>query len=115
MKQVIVLSSQMKIPFSIMLLTSIFWISGASTASNFDYQSKMSSMQGEFKKYKKSLIDDFNASKKEFAEYLKQVKGEIEGYKASLSKNWDDPEVISKTKWIEFSDSGKVRFSRWCG
>jgi len=109
MKQVIVLSSQMKIPFSIMLLTSIFWISGASTASNFDYQSKMSSMQGEFKKYKKSLIDDFNASKKEFAEYLKQVKGEIEGYKASLSKNWDDPEVISKTKWIEFSDDQKSR------
>ena len=90
-----------KIILSLTLLSSIF---AANDYNNFqnEYQSYVKQQQTEFQNYKKTLEEGFKQYKEELN------KGFAE-YKKSLSKYWKNPELSTKTTFVEYSKDKKVK------
>lgn len=64
---------------------------------NYEKSEKMS-----YKEYKDTL-------EKEFTEYKDTLEKEYKEYKKELSAYWDDPELPSKTTYVEYSNDKKIK------
>jgi membrane-bound lytic murein transglycosylase C len=64
---------------------------------NYEKSEKMS-----YKEYKDTL-------EKEFTEYKDTLEKEYKEYKKELSTYWDDPELPSKTTYVEYSNDKKIK------
>jgi membrane-bound lytic murein transglycosylase C len=86
---------------TLLLSTSIF-------ASN-NYQNYMN----EYKNYKQQQQTEFNEYKKSLEEGFKEYKAtldkEFNEYKKSLSKYWKNPELSTKTTFVEYSKDKKIK------
>jgi membrane-bound lytic murein transglycosylase C len=95
-----------KILATILLTTSIF--AGNNDYKDFqnqfgsDYQNYEQQTQIGFKNYKKSLEDGFK-------EYKASLDKEFSEYKKSLSNYWDNPELSTKTTFVEYSKDKKLK------
>ncbi len=93
-----------KIVSTILITTSIF----ASEYSNFEnnflnsYNNYEQSTQKSYANYKKALQQGFEEYKKSLNEGFKE-------YKKSLSKEWKNPELTTKTTFVEYSKDKKVK------
>ena len=90
-----------KIILSLTLVSSIF---AANDYANFqnEYQNYLKQQNTEFNSYKKSLEEGFKQYKEELN------KGFAE-YKKSLSKYWKNPELSTKTTFVEYSKDKKIK------
>jgi len=97
----------MKKIISILALTTSIFASNSDYA-NFqkqfvnDYQNYEQNTQKEFGAYKKSLEDGFK-------EYKESLEKGFKEYKKSLSNVWDNPELSTKTTFVEYSKDKKIR------
>ena len=66
------------------------------------YQNYEQTTQKEFSNYKKALLEGFKL-------YKKSLDKEFSNYKKSLSKYWENPELSSKTTFVEYSKDKKVK------
>ena len=89
-----------KIILSLTLVSSIF------ATNNYDveteYQNYAKQQKIEFNNYKKSLEDGFK-------EYKTELNKGFAEYKKSLSKYWENPELSSKTTFVEYSKDKKIK------
>jgi len=93
-----------------LFLIPLILLANVNAAQGFnEYQQEISGTQNEFRLYQRDLLNEFENSQKEYAEYVQKVEAELKDYKSSLSKYWDDPEVFSKERWIEYSPDQKSR------
>jgi membrane-bound lytic murein transglycosylase C len=94
-----------KIITSLMITTAVFAANDYQQFQNQfvnDYQSYEQNTQKEFKDYKKSLEEGFK-------EYKASLDKEFANYKKSLSKYWTNPELSTKTTFVEYSKDKKIK------
>ena len=89
-----------KILSIVALTTTIFAANNQDMQS--EYQQYLQSQQTEFNNYKKNLEDGFK-------EYKASLDKEFSNYKKSLSKEWKNPELTTKTTFVEYSKDKKIR------
>jgi len=93
-----------KIVTTVLITTSIF----ASEYGNFQnqflngYTNYEKSTQNSYKSYKEALQNGFE-------EYKKSLNKGFEEYKKSLSKYWQNPELTTKTTFVEYSKDKKIK------
>ncbi len=73
-----------------------------------------------FEDFKAQNEKSFEGSKQEFTDYKKDINEAFEvyqkiqneeflAYKAEIEKKWDDTEVSTDTKWVEYLNNYRVR------
>jgi membrane-bound lytic murein transglycosylase C len=91
----------MKKIFSIIgIATTLFAANNQNLQS--EYLNYLKQQQTEFNSYKKSLEDGFK-------EYKASLDKEFANYKKSLSKYWKNPELSTKTTFVEYSKDKKIK------
>jgi len=90
-----------KIFLTFSLVSSIFATNNDASFQN-EYQAYLKQQQSEFNSYKKSLEEGFK-------EYKAELNKGFAEYKKSLSKYWNNPELSSKTKFVEYSKDKKIK------
>jgi len=73
------------------------------------FQQFIETSRGNFGLYKSEQLEQFEKTKQEFSIYLEQVSKEISAYKKTLERYWRNPELTSKTKWIEYGPDYKTK------
>jgi len=94
-----------KILTSIALTTAVFATNDYSQFANQfngDYQNYQQQTQTQFNSYKKALDDGFK-------EYKASLDKEFKNYKKSLGKYWNNPELSTKTTFVEYSQDKKTK------
>jgi len=88
------------------LTTSIF-------ASNSDYSNFQNQFLNDYQNYEQNTQNDFKAYKKSLEDGFKEYKASLDKgfseYKKSLSTVWKNPELSTKTTFVEYSKDKKVR------
>jgi len=86
---------------TLLLSTSIFASNNYQNYMN-EYKNYKQQQQTEFNEYKKSLEEGFK-------EYKASLDKEFSEYKKSLSKYWNNPELSTKTTFVEYSKDKKIK------
>ena len=89
-----------KIILSLTLVSSIFATNNYGVETEYQNYAKQQTI--EFNNYKKSLEDGFK-------EYKTELNKGFAEYKKSLSKYWENPELSSKTTFVEYSKDKKIK------
>lgn len=90
----------------LMVFVSLLFFAAAHADSFDDFKkesmSGFESSKDEFASYKKE-------TEKEFETYKKIMEEEFEAYKGEILKNWDNAEVSTNTKWVEYLNNYRIR------
>jgi len=89
-----------KIILSLTLVSSIFATNNYGVETEYQNYAKQQII--EFNNYKKSLEDGFK-------EYKTELNKGFAEYKKSLSKYWENPELSTKTTFVEYSKDKKIK------
>ncbi len=89
--------------FSLLFTTSLF-TTGLFASEDSDYKDFLSKNNKEFAQYKAGINE-------EFKQYKKILDQEFSRYKKELSIYWQQPELSSNTKWVEYSKDSLLKSS----
>jgi len=85
----------------------IFLLSLAPSQESFDEYIRRE--LGGFKREKEEYRKYLEEVNKEFEEYKRIVREEFKRFKKELGAYWDEPEVSTRKKWVQYSDDLKVK------
>ena len=94
-------------------IISILTLVSAVFATNSDYDKFQNQFVNDYQTYEQNTKKEFSAYKKSledgFKEYKASLDKEFSNYKKSLSKYWENPELSTKTTFVEYSKDKKIK------